>query len=194
MLKRAFAAILAFAGLFTVPAVLAEDGVSVVVSIPEQRLYIFTEDGRRLASFRVSTSKFGLGDGNRSYATPLGRLEIAAKYGHGAEIGRVFRHCRPTREICPINAPGRDPIVTRVITLRGLERQNSHALSRGIYIHGTPDERHIGRPVSYGCIRMKSRDVLEVFAWVQRGTPVEITTERVGNLFGHATRPSPERG
>ncbi|MEO6750160.1 MAG: L,D-transpeptidase, partial [Chthoniobacteraceae bacterium] len=113
--------------------------------------------------------------------------------GHGAEPGAVFHGCRQTGEICPPNAPGRDPIVTRILRLRGLEAQNAHALSRGIYIHGTPDERHIGRPASYGCIRMKSRDVLELFEQVRPGTRVEITTDRVGGLFGNASRPVADR-
>ena len=36
--------------------------------------------------------------------------------------GAVFHKRRFTGEILPPNAPGRDPIVTRIIWLRGLER------------------------------------------------------------------------
>lgn len=156
-------------------------------------MYVFDDAGRKVTSYRVSTSKFGLGDSRSSYATPTGQLEVAGKFGYGAEIGTVFRHCRPTGEVCPPNAPGRDPIVTRIVSLRGLEPQNARALSRGIFIHGTPDERHIGRPVSYGCIRMKSKDVVELFDWVRKGTRVEITTDRVGGLFGNVTRLAADR-
>lgn len=172
----------------------AGEAVSVVISVPEQRLYVFDEDGHQLNSYRVSTSQFGLGDARNSYATPTGQLEVAAKIGQGAEQGAVFRDCRRTGEVCAVNARGRDPIVTRIIHLRGLEKQNARAYSRGIFIHGTPDERHIGRPVSYGCIRMRSRDVVELFDVVQRGTKVAITTDRIGHLFGSATRPAPDRG
>ena len=175
------------------PAI-AGESPTVVVSVPEQKMYVFDENGRKITSYRVSTSKFGLGDSRESYATPTGQLEIAAKIGHGAEPGSVFHGCRQTGEICPPNAPGRDPIVTRILRLRGLESQNARALSRGIYIHGTPDERHIGRPASYGCIRMKSRDVVELFEQVRPGTRVEITTDRVGGLFGNATRTVADRG
>ena len=167
---------------------------SVVVSVPEQKLYVFDENGRKVASYRVSTSKFGLGDYRSSYTTPVGQLAIDSKIGHGAEPGSVFHHCRRTGEICPPNAPGRDPIVTRILRLRGLEQQNAQALSRGIFIHGTPDERHIGRPASFGCIRMKSRDVVELFEQVRTGTRVEITTERVGGLFGSLPRVAAGRG
>jgi len=179
--------------IFIQPA-LAADSLSIVVSVPEQKLYVFNADGHKVASYRVSTSKFGIGDSRWSYATPTGQLEVSAKIGHGAEPGTVFHHCRPTGEICPANADGRDPIVTRILCLRGLESQNTHALSRGIFIHGTPDERHIGRPVSYGCIRMKSRDVLELFDQVHPGTRVEITTERIGGLFGNVNHPAQSHG
>ncbi len=171
----------------------AAENPTLVVSVPEQKLYVFDENGHKVASYRVSTSKFGIGDTRNSYTTPAGQLEVASKIGHGAESGAVFHGCRQTGEICPPNAPGRDPIVTRILRLRGLESQNASALSRGIYIHGTPDERHIGRPASYGCIRMKSRDVLELFEQVRPGTRVEITTDRVGGLFGNATWPMPNR-
>lgn len=167
---------------------------SLIVSVPEQKLYVFDENGHKLAAYRVSTSKFGIGDTRSSYATPAGQLEVASKIGQGAELGTVFHHCRPTGEIVPPNSPGRDPIVTRILCLRGLEPQNAKALSRGIFIHGTPDERHIGRPASYGCIRMKSRDVIELFEQVRPGTKVEISTSRVAGLFGNVAYASAARG
>ena len=187
-LRLLLATLLSLQIFILLQSALAAENPSIVVSVPEQKLYVFDADGHKVASYRVSTSKFGLGDSRSSYATPTGQLEVASKIGHGAEPGTVFHHCRRTGEICPANAPGRDPIVTRILCLRGLESQNAHALSRGIFIHGTPDERHIGRPVSYGCIRMKSRDVVELFEQVRPGTRVEITTDRVGGLFGNVSR------
>ena len=47
-------------------------------------------------------------------------------------------------------------------------------LSRYIYIHGTPETALIGMPVSHGCIRMRNADLLQLFDWVEQGTPVEI--------------------
>ena len=146
---------------------------TVVISVPEQRLAIL-ENGIRVAHFQVSTSKFGLGDRPQSFATPLGTLEVADKVGRNAKPGAVFKGCRPTGEVLRPNTRGRDPIVTRILRLRGLDATNSRAYSRGIYIHGTPEERRIGRPASYGCIRMRSRDVVRVFDAVPVGTKVEI--------------------
>ena len=192
-LRLLLATLLSLQALLVFQSAFAAESPSLVVSVAEQKLYVFDENGHKVASYRVSTSKYGIGDTRSSYATPAGHLEVAAKIGDGAEPGSVFHHCRRTGEICPPNAPGRDPIVTRILCLRGLEQQNAHALSRGIFIHGTPDERHIGRPASYGCIRMKSRDVVELFEQVRAGTRVEITTSRVGGLFGNATRAVLER-
>ena len=133
------------------------------------------EDGAPRATYPVSTSKFGLGDNPGSRGTPLGTLEIAQKIGDGAPSGAVFKDRRRTGEIVAPDAPGRDPIVTRILWLRGEEPQNAQAYSRYIYIHGTPEERNIGLPVSYGCIRMRSRDVVELFSIVGTGAQVRIT-------------------
>jgi hypothetical protein len=169
----------------------AANALELVVSVPEQKMYLFDDAGEKVTSYRVSTSAHGLGDGRGTYATPLGKLEVAAKIGAGAPLGMVFKGGRPTGEICEVNAKGRDPIVTRILHLRGLETHNARAFARGIYIHGTPDERRIGEPVSYGCIRMKSADIVDLFERVNVGTPIEITQLRVGGMFGGvARRPS----
>jgi hypothetical protein len=65
--------------------------------------------------------------------------------------------------------------------LRGLEAENEHAFSRCIYIHGTPEEKTIGRPASYGCIRMKSNDVAALFNCIPLGTIVQIVPDRLPN-------------
>lgn len=147
---------------------------TVRISVPDQRMVVFRK-GSPIAAYAVSTSKFGLGDQRGSYRTPLGRMEIAKKFGAGQPIGMKFKSRRPTGEIVPIDAPGRDPIVTRILWLKGLEPQNAKAFDRGIYIHGTAEERNIGRPVSYGCIRMRSRDVIALYNTVGLGARVEVT-------------------
>lgn len=159
---------IAFAG-----ALNASTAPAVVVSVADQKLALI-ENGTAVAQFPVSTSKFGVGDRPGSYATPLGLLEVASKLGANAPLGAVFKSRTQTGEILPANARGRDPIVTRIIWLRGLEKCNALAYDRAIYIHGTPVERMIGRPASYGCIRMRSRDVASLFALVNVGTRIAI--------------------
>ena len=145
----------------------------VVISVPEQRMAVL-EDGKLIASYAVSTSKYGLGDAPGSRQTPLGNLEIAQKIGGLAPSGAVFKDRRRTGEIVPPDSPGRDPIVSRILWLRGREPQNARAFARTIYIHGTPEERNIGWPVSYGCVRMRSRDVIQLYDVVGEGAQVTI--------------------
>lgn len=166
---------------------------SIVVSVPDQTLALI-DDGVVVARFAVSTSKFGVGDHSGTYATPLGTLAIASKIGGNAPIGTVFKSRLPTGEILRPNAPGRDPIVTRILWLRGLEKRNAHAFSRKIYIHGTPEERLIGRPASYGCIRMRSRDVAQLFAAVSVGTRIEVANARLGSAIAKAKLESHSKG
>ena len=145
----------------------------IVVSAREQKLVVLKK-GNLIARYPVSTSKFGLGDARGSYRTPLGNFEIADKIGDGAPVGTVFKSRRRTGETIAVNAPGRDPIVTRIMWLRGREAQNANAFSRDIYIHGTPEERNIGRPTSYGCIRMRSTDIINLYSIVGNGAQVTI--------------------
>lgn len=147
--------------------------VSVLVSVADQKMVLW-QDGVELARFSISTSRFGLGDRLGSYATPLGALQVAEKIGKSVREGTVFKERRPTGEVLPPNAPGRDPIVTRIIWLRGLESQNQNSYKRYIYIHGTPEEKLLGKPVSWGCIRMASKDVVRVFEAIDVGARVEI--------------------
>ena len=148
----------------------------VIISVPQQRMALL-DNGALLATYPVSTSKFAIGDWPGSCGTPLGELEIAEKIGGSAPSGTVFKDRRRTGEILPPDAPGRDPIVTRILWLRGLEAQNANAHSRYIYIHGTPEERNIGRPASYGCVRMRSRDVIQLYDIVGWGAKVTIVNE-----------------
>jgi lipoprotein-anchoring transpeptidase ErfK/SrfK len=147
---------------------------TVRISVPDQKLALYCK-GEEIRRFGVSTSRFGLGDTPGSCATPLGKLQIAEKFGDEAPIGMKFKDRKPTGEIVPANSPGRDPIVTRILWLKGQERRNRNAYARAIYIHGTTEEGKIGTPASYGCIRMRSADVVALYKVVGKGAAVEIT-------------------
>jgi hypothetical protein len=121
-------------------------------------------------------------------------MEIASKIGGNAPLGAVFKARKATGEILPPNARGRDPIVTRILWLRGLEKGNARAFSRNIYIHGTPVEKLIGRPVSYGCIRMRSRDVARLFGAVNVRTKVAVLNTRLNRAVAQATLQSDAAG
>ncbi len=141
------------------------------VSVPMQKMALYRQ-GELVKTYPVSTSKFGLGDEKGSYRTPLGKMEVAEKIGAGKPAGAVFKSRQWTGEIVEPNAPGRDPIVSRILWLKGLEPKNENAFSRCIYIHGTAAERDIGTPASYGCVRMKSKDVIDLHDRVGEGSKV----------------------
>jgi lipoprotein-anchoring transpeptidase ErfK/SrfK len=145
-----------------------------IVSVSDQVLAL-VDRGKLIARYSISTSKFGTGDSNASYCTPLGTLFVSAKIGDRLPAGAVIKNRIPTGEIVAVDAPGRDLIVSRVIWLRGMETQNQKARDRCIYIHGTPEERRIGKPASFGCIRMRSRDIIDLYDHVHIGTHVLIT-------------------
>src|SRR6266850_7228738 len=97
----------------------------VVISVKDQKLALLDRE-KLVAVYPISTSKYGLGDWRGSFRTPLGELEIAQKVGDGMPSGTVFRDRRRTGEIVLPNAPGRDPIVSRILWLRGRESQNAN--------------------------------------------------------------------
>src|SRR4029450_590295 len=177
-----------FALLDTFPSGASTLSTEVIVSVPDQVLALV--DRRRLiARYPVSTSKFGIGDSSGSYRTPLGTLFVSAKFGDNLPPGAVIKNRVPTGELVTANAPGRDPIVARVIWLRGMEAQNRGARDRCIYIHGTSEERRIGKPASFGCIRMRSRDVIALYSSVHIGMHVSITRKHISD-FIQADEPS----
>ena len=155
----------------------------IIVSVKDQQLMLKT-DGKPEAIYPVSTSKFGIGDRWGSYATPLGKLFVKVKIGMGRPLGTVFKSRVPTGEVLKPNAPGRDPIVSRILWLDGVEPCNRNAFNRGIYIHGTPEEKLIGRPASFGCIRMKSSDVIALCDKVAAGAAVKIIPDHFPERAG----------
>src|SRR5207253_777133 len=82
------------------------------------------QNGGKVATYPVSTSMFGLGDSWGRMTTPLGYLAIEKKIGDNVPVGAVFHNQRLTGEVLQPNAPGRDPVTTRISWLRGLEPQN----------------------------------------------------------------------
>jgi lipoprotein-anchoring transpeptidase ErfK/SrfK len=163
-------------------------GSEIIVSVPDQVLAI-VDHGHLIVRYPVSTSKFGVGDSTGSYRTPLGTLFVSAKFGDKLPIGAVIKNRVPTGEVVAANAAGQDAIVARVIWLRGMEAQNRSARGRCIYIHGTPEERRIGKPASFGCIRMRSRDVIDLYDRVHIGTHVTIALRKISD-FIQAEEPS----
>ncbi len=148
------------------------------VIISKQRLFLKDKD-RTLSSYPISISKYGIGNKSGSNKTPLGLHRIVNKLGRNAHLGAIFKHRRSTGKIARINKDSGDLITTRILRLEGLEKglnkgKGIDSFQRCIYIHGTPQEKLIGKPASHGCIRMKNRDIIKTFDQVKRGTLVLI--------------------
>jgi lipoprotein-anchoring transpeptidase ErfK/SrfK len=141
------------------------------------------ENGKVVKRYPVSTSKFGLGEKNGSFCTPRGAHIVRAKIGAGLPLGAVFVRRRPTGEVWTpelhARYPGRDWILTRILWLSGCEPGRNRlgdvdTMRRYIYIHGSPDMAQMGKPGSIGCVRMRNRDIVELFDLVAPYTEVEI--------------------
>ncbi len=160
-----------------------------VVSLRDQKM-LLVRDCVPVKTYKVSTSRFGVGDKPNSNQTPVGRLSVAKKIGGNVPAGTVFKSRRPTGEVLRPNAPGRDPIVSRILWLRGQEDRNRNAYRRYIYIHGTPQEKVLGQPASYGCIRMSSRDVIDLYNRVGPGAEVFVIPGSLAQTARSAGRSS----
>jgi hypothetical protein len=152
------------------------------IDLMRQTLTLFEGD-RPIHRYAVSTARNGPGETTGSGCTPRGWHRIRLKIGAGCPLNCVFVGRRPTGEIyCDELAaaqPKRDWILTRILWLTGLESGRNRGgavdtLRRFIYIHGCPDTEPMGVPRSHGCIRMRNRDLLELFEQVDRGTLVHI--------------------
>src|ERR1043166_7994552 len=79
--------------LLTVHA--ADFGAEILISAHDQELAVI-KDGRVIEKFRVSTSKFGLGDNFGSYRTPVGTLWVCDKIGDNLPMGAVIKNRNAT--------------------------------------------------------------------------------------------------
>jgi lipoprotein-anchoring transpeptidase ErfK/SrfK len=154
--------------------------MKIEIDVPGQFLVLLKDDGAVLRRYSVSTSKNGPGERNGSFCTPRGLHVVRAKIGAGQLENTVFVRRRPTGERWSpelhASHPGRDWILTRILWLSGCERGFNRlgdvdTMRRYIYIHGSPETVEMGKPGSIGCIRMRNRDIVELFDLVPAGTP-----------------------
>jgi lipoprotein-anchoring transpeptidase ErfK/SrfK len=142
------------------------------ISIRDQRLTL-KDNETPVRSYPVSTSRFGIGTEEGSMRTPTGRFSIAKKIGGEMPSGTIFRSRVPLKPEEPL-PPTEDLVMSRILWLDGLDEGNANTRDRFIYIHGTKHEHKIGTADSCGCVRMRNADVIELFDFVDEGTPVVI--------------------
>jgi len=166
------------------PAVLPE---RLLVVDAERQVATWLESGEAVAAWPVSTARAGIGGEEGSYRTPPGWHRIKARIGADATPGTVFVSREPTGETWCGEACDEDFILTRILTLDGLEDgvnrgPGCDSLSRYIYLHGTNHEALLGRPVSHGCVRLSNDDVSELFARVREGDFVFVAAPEAGTI------------
>ncbi len=126
-------------------------------------------------SYPISSGLAGTGSEEGSGKTPLGRFKIASKHGHNAAANTIFIGRLPIGQYpqdLPVGA--KEAILSRILTLDGMEAHNANTKARYIYIHGTSDLVHLGQPASFGCIRMKPSDIITLYEQVNIGDEVVI--------------------
>jgi len=151
--------------------------------VPAQSLELFDDAGRLIRKYPVSTSKNGrrrtmrqrLHAARQAHRSRQDRHRAAAQY----RVRGAPARGRGVHQRIGARYPGRDWILTRILWLSGCEPgfnrlRQVDTMRRLVYIHGTSDEQGIGSPLSHGCIRMRNRDVVELFDQVTPGTPVDI--------------------
>ncbi len=162
--------------------------MDIFISLPAQTLELF-DAALLLSRYAISTAKNGPGEQNGSFRTPRGRHLIRAKIGAGCPENSVFVRRRPTGEFwTPELAgqfPGRDWMLSRILWLSGREPGRNRlgpvdTMRRYIYLHGSPDTARMGEPGSIGCVRMRNRDIIELFDQVPLFSAVNIGDYRIG--------------
>jgi UDP-N-acetylmuramate--L-alanine ligase len=149
-----------------------------VVDVERQRA-VLIENGAAKAVWPVSSARAGIGGAEGSYRTPPGWHRVRRRIGEGAEEGSVFVSREPTGEMWRGEARDDDLILTRILTLDGLEEgvnrgPGNDSFERYIYLHGTNHELLLGRPVSHGCVRLSNTDVSCLFTFMREGDYVLI--------------------
>jgi lipoprotein-anchoring transpeptidase ErfK/SrfK len=131
----------------------------VIVSVPDRKLAVL-ENGVVLLTFAVAV-------GAAVSPSPTGEFAI------------VNRLTEPTYYHAGVVIPAGpgNPLGPRWV---GLNKQ-------GYGIHGTNAPGSIGKAASHGCIRLRNRDIVQLFAMVSMGDTVEIRGERdeqTAQIFG----------
>lgn len=131
----------------------------IVVSIPDRKLAVL-EGGRVLKVFSTAV-------GAARTPSPTGEYRIVRRVSDPAWYGKG--------QVVP---PGKNnPVGTRWLGLN----------LKGYGIHGTNRPASIGHSASHGCIRLRNRDIEELFDMVAVGDVVELNGERsaeVEQIFG----------
>ena len=146
----------------------------IYVDVKAQKLHLATRNNIIIQSYVISTGRNGTGETPGSYKTPRGIFSIKRKIGQNNHPMLKYKAQRPVGIYQPSQARY-DNILSRILTLDGLQKHNKNTLSRYVYIHGTSAIKKLGTlPCSLGCVRMNPYEITKLFDLVQSGTQVYI--------------------
>lgn len=143
------------------------------ISLDRQTLDLLGPDGS-VRTYPISSAEKGMGFAEGSHRTPTGRFVVSGMIGAGEAIHTRFEARVPVGAWNPGDFTEDDLILSRILRLDGRDAENANTLARFIYIHGTNREDLIGTPASHGCIRLRNKDMLDLFDRVQDGAEVII--------------------
>lgn len=134
----------------------AQSARKIIVSIPDRKLAVM-ESGKVIKIFQTAV-------GAPKSPSPSGSFKIVQRLSEPTwySKGKIV----PPGKSCPIG--------TRWIGLS----------VKGYGIHGTNNPASIGHNASHGCIRLRNRDVEELFVMVSVGDEVELVAERNAETDG----------
>ena len=152
------------------------------ISVKDQKMY-HIKNNEIIDMFIISSSAYGTGNKAGSNKTPLGLHKVKEKFGdktpiNGRMIGKVF-YGQVATIYNDTTRSKTDDITSRILWLEGLEVNKNKgkgidSFKRYIYIHGTSEEGRLGTPASHGCIRMKNKEVIDLYKIIEVGTLVLI--------------------
>lgn len=146
----------------------AQAAMEIVVNIPAGRLDVF-QAGERIRTYPVSV-------GTARHATPTAQASVQRMVWNPSWTPPDSEWARDERPA----GPGPNNPMGRV---------KIH-LFQDYYVHGTParNERHLGRPASHGCIRMRNADVMELARLVLRADGAPVSDETLQGLMDNPRR------
>jgi len=134
--------------------------ITIQVSIDDQSLSVHDSNGV-IFEAPISSAANGPGFAEGSHQTPTGNFIVREKIGEGAPLFTSFKGRIPHRVWK--GEKSKDAILSRILWIEGLDKENANTRERYIYFHGTHAEDLIGQPASCGCIRLRNEDMLTLF-------------------------------
>ena len=152
------------------------------ISIENQEMH-HIKNGKVIKTYTISSSAYGIGNKSGSSKTPIGLHRVASKFGSKTPTNGIMKSRVFYGDIATIyndtTKSKTDDITSRIFWLEVLEQDKNKgkgidSYKRYIYIHGTSEEGRLVTPASHGCIRMKNKEVIDLFKIVKVGTLVLI--------------------